>query len=320
MRRLFSAALAALVLLFPVIAQAQSWPSKPIRIVLSFGPGSASDAISRILAQELTTTLGQPVVIIHKPGADGTISGVEVQRSAPDGYTFLFGTNSALAVAPNLRKAPPYNVLNDFTPISLVGLNTLFFAIHPSLPVNSLAELVAWCKANPGKLNAATGNTYAIVSTALMAKQYGLTVETIPYKSEPDAIVDLLSGRLHMMISTSTPIIAHAKDKKLRVLAGTTAERNPLWPDVPTMVEAGQKQHPFAAFFLLVAPAGLPADIAARMNKEVVAALAKPEVREAMQKQGVIARSTTLAETTAYLKEQNAVWKAALQDAGVEPQ
>ena len=320
MRRLFSAALAALALLLPAVAHAQAWPTKPVRIVISFGPGSASDAISRILAQELTTKLGQPVVIIHKPGADGTISGVEVQRSAPDGYTFLFGTNSALAVAPNLRKVPPYNVLTDFTPISLVGLNTLFFAINPDLPVKSMAELAAYSRANPGKLNAATGHTYAIVATGLFTKQHGLSVETIPYKSEPDAIVDLLSGRVHMMVSTSTAIIAHARENKLRVLAGTTAERNPLWPDVPTLAEVGEQQHPFAAFFMLVAPVGLPADIAARMNKEVVAAIAKPEVREAMQKQGVIARASSLEETAAYLKEQNAVWKASLQASGVEPQ
>lgn len=320
MRRLLSAALAALALLLPGVAHAQAWPTKPIKIVLSFGPGSASDAISRILAQELTATLAQPVVIIHKPGGDGIISGVEVQRSAPDGYTYLFGTNSALAVAPNLRKAPPYTVLTDFTPISLVGLNTLFFAINPELPVKSMAELVAYGKANPGKLNVATGNTYAIVATGLFTKQHGLSVETIPYKSEPDAIVDLLSGRVHMMVSTSTPIISHAQQKKLRVLAATTAVRNPLWPDVPTMVEVGEQQHPFAAFFLLAGPAGLPADIATRMNKAVVAAIDKPEVREAMQRQGVIARSSSLEETAAYLKEQNAVWKASLQASGVEPQ
>jgi hypothetical protein len=141
----------------PAIAEAQPWPSRPIRFVISFGPGSASDAISRILAQELTTSLGQPVVIVHKPGADGTISGTEVQRSPPDGYTFLFGTNSALAVAPALRKSPPYNVLTDFVPISLVGLNTLYFVVGAGVPANSMAELVAYAKANPGKINAATG-------------------------------------------------------------------------------------------------------------------------------------------------------------------
>ena len=320
MRKPLLAVLAALLLWPTAIAKAQTWPSKPIKFVISFGPGSASDAISRILAQELTTLLGQPVVIIHKPGADGSLSGIEVQRSAPDGYTFLFGTNSALAVAPNLRKVPPYNVLTDFTPISLVGINTLFFVVHPSVPANTMADLVAYCRANPGKLNAATGHTYAIVATGLFAKQNGLQLETIPYKSEPDAIVDLLSGRVHMMVSTSTPVYGHAKDGKLRVLAGSTFARNPLWPDVPTMVEAGQQQHPFESWFALVGPAGLPAEIATRINREVVAALAKSELRAQMLKHGVAARSMTLEGTTTYLKEQNAVWNSALQEAGVEPQ
>ena len=312
--------IAALLFWPTAIATAQTWPSKPIKFVISFGPGSASDAISRILAQELTTLLGQPVVIIHKPGADGSLSGIEVQRSAPDGYTFLFGTNSALAVAPNLRKVPSYNVLTDFTPISLVGINTLFFVVHPSVPANTMADLVAYCRANPGKLNAATGHTYAIVATGLFAKQNGLQLETVPFKSEPDTIVDLLSGRVHMMVSTSTPVYGHAKDSKLPVLAGSTPMRNPLWPGVPTMVEAGHQQHPFESYFTLVGPAGLPAEIATRMNKEVLAALAKSGLQEQMLKHGVVARSMTLEGTATYLKEQNAIWNSALQDAGVEPQ
>jgi tripartite-type tricarboxylate transporter receptor subunit TctC len=320
MSKMFLAALAALLLWPEAPALAQAWPSKPIRFVISFGPGSASDAISRILAQELSPALGQPVVVIHKPGADGSLSGIEVQRSAADGYSFLFGTNSALAVAPSLRKVPPYNVLTDFTPVSLVGINTLFFVVHPSVPAKTLAELVALGRANPGKINAATGHTYAIVATGLFAKQNDLKVETIPYKSEPDAIVDLLTGRVDMMVSTSTAVYGHAREGKLRVLAGTTATRNPLWPDVPTMVEAGQPQHPFESWFALVGPAGLPADIAARMNTEVATALNKASSREQMMKHGVIARPLPLAESAKYIADQNTVWKKALQEAGVEPQ
>jgi tripartite-type tricarboxylate transporter receptor subunit TctC len=319
MPRFLLAALCALFLWPSGIAQAQTWPSKPIRLVISFGPGSASDAIARILSNELTKQLGQPVVIMHKPGADGTISGVEVQRSTPDGYTFLLGTNSALAVAPNLRKTPPYDVLTDFSPVALVGLNTLFFTVNPSLPVKSMAELVAHIRANPGKLNAATGHTYAIVSTGLFVQHHDLKLETVPYKGEPDAIVDLLAGRVHMMVSTSTPIYGHAKQGKLRVLAGTTDQRNPLWPDVPTLNEAGEPPHPFSAFFAVVAPAGLPPAIAERMNKEIVAAIAKPEVQEQMKSQAFIAKTSTIAELTDYLKSQNATWKKALEQSGVEP-
>ena len=181
MRRLLLALLATVSLWPAGLAQAQQWPSRPIKFVISFGPGSASDALSRILAQELTSTLGQPVVVIHKPGADGSLSGSEVQRSAPDGTTFLFGTNSALAVAPNLRKVPPYNVLTDFTPISLVGINTLMVVVHPSVPAKSIAELVTYARANPGKLNSGTGHTYGIVGTGLFARQNGLAVVVAEY-------------------------------------------------------------------------------------------------------------------------------------------
>jgi tripartite-type tricarboxylate transporter receptor subunit TctC len=319
MLRLLLAALCAVFLWPSGVAYAQAWPSKPIRMVISFGPGSASDAVARILTNELAKQLGQPVVIIHKPGADGTISGVEVQRSAPDGYTFLMGTNSALAVAPNLRKVPPYNVLNDFTPVGMVGLNTLFFVVNPSVPAKDMNELVAHIRANPGKINAATGHTYAIVSTGLFTKQHGLNVEMVPYKGEPDAIVDLLAGRVHMMVSTSTAVYGHAQQGKLRVLAGSTDVRNPLWPDIPTLAEAGQAPHPFAAFFAVVGPAGLPAEIAERMNKEIGVAIAKPEVRELMKNQGVIAKSSTIAEFAAYLKDQNVTWKKSLEESGVEP-
>lgn len=319
MRRLLVAALAAM-LLWPEPGQAQQWPQKPIRFVISFGPGSASDVIARILTTELTTTLGQPVVIIHKPGADGSISGIEVQRSAPDGYTFLFGTNSALAVAPNMRKVPPYNVLTDFTPVSLVGINTLFFVVHPSVPAKSLTELIAHAKANPGKLNAATGHTYAIVSTGLLSKRNGLQIEAIPYKGEPDAIVDLLSGRVQIMVSTSTSILGHTREGKLRPLSTTTEDRSALFPDVPSFVEAGQQKLPFAPWFAVVGPAGLPAEIVTSMNQAIVRAIAQPGVQDLMQKQGVVPKSSTPQEIAAYIKDQHEIWKTSLKDAGIEPQ
>ncbi len=301
-------------------AFAQAWPSKPIKFVVSFGPGSASDALARILAQDVTSQLGQAVVVIHKPGADGSLSGIEVQRSAPDGYTFLFSSNSALSVAPNMRKVPPYSAEKDFTPVSLVGFNTLFLVVHPSIPAKSLAELVAYCKANPGVLNSGTGHTFGIIGTGLFAKQNGLEIVSIPYKSEPDVIVDLLSGRVQFMIGTTTSVFGHVKDGKLRPLAASTAVRHPLLPDVPTVVEAGQPKFPFEAYFALVGPAGLPAEIVERMNKAVVAAVAKPQVREQMQQHGVVPQSSTPAEAASYLNTQHDAWKAALREAAIELQ
>ncbi len=314
------ALLLAIIGLAQAPAHAQPFPSKPIKFVIAFGPGSASDSLARILGQDLSQSLGQPVVVVHKPGADGALAGIEVQRSAPDGYTFLFGTNSPLGVVPNIRKEPPYDVLRDFTPVSFLGENTLFFVAHPSLPAKSIAELVAYAKANPNKLNYATGNTFAITATAHFAKSNGIQMEPIPYKSEPDAITDLLSGRVQLIIATATTVTPHVKAGNLRALAAMLPKRSPLLPEVPAYSETGQPAFPITAWFALVAPANLPAEIVQRMNKAVADSLAKAAVRQPMEAQGFMPRSSTPQELAIYMKDQLEVWKNALTLAGVEKQ
>jgi tripartite-type tricarboxylate transporter receptor subunit TctC len=320
MRAPLVAMLSAVLLATPAAIQAQSYPTKPIRFVISFGPGSASDALARIAGQELSQSLGQPIVVLPKPGADGALSALEVKRATADGYTFLFGTNSALAVVPNIRKEPPYDVMKDFTPITYLGDNTFFIAVHPSLPAKSITELIAYAKAHPKSIHYASANTYALVSTALFAVINGIELRSVPYKSEPDAMPDLLSGRIQLINGTATNLGAHAKEGKLRVLATTFHERSPLMPDVPSFPEAGQAKFPIGPWFALVAPAGLPAPLVARMNKEMVAVLARPNVREAMLKQGFVARSSTPEALAAHVKDQIGVWKTALKAANVEPQ
>lgn len=321
MKTVFGAFVSAVLLLLPqAVVQAQPYPAKPIRFVIPFGPGSASDTLARIASQELQQSLGQPVVVIHKPGADGALSAIEVKRAAPDGYTFLFGTNSPLAVVPNMRKEVPYDVLADFTPITFLGDNTFFIVVHPSVPAKSLAELIAHAKANPKKLNYAAGNTYALVATSMFAVNNGIEMTAVPYKSEPDAIVDLLSGQLHLMFGTATTVAQHVKAGTLRAVATTFHERSPLMPDQPSIVELGQPKFPIGPWFALVGPAGLPPEIVTRMHKEMSVVLAKPEVKEQMQKQGFIPRSSTPEELAAYMKDQLSVWKTALKAAGVEPQ
>ena len=311
---------ATLLFLTQVAVQAQPYPSRPIRFVISFGPGSASDALARIAGQELFQSLGQPVVVVPKPGADGALSGLEVKRAAADGYTFLFGSNSALAVVTNLRKEPPYDVMTDFTPITYIGDNTFFIVVHPSVPAKTLGELIAYAKAKPKTLNYVVGNTYALVSTALFAANNGIAMHAVSYKSEPDAMADLLSGRVHLLNGTSTNVLAHVKEGKLRALATTLPERSPLLPDVPSFQEAGQPKFPIGPWFAMVAPAGLPRDLVARMNKEMVTVLAKPSVKEAMLKHGFMPKTSTPEALASYLKEQHVIWKGALKTAGVEPQ
>jgi tripartite-type tricarboxylate transporter receptor subunit TctC len=298
----------------------QAYPTKPIRFIISFGPGSASDALARIAGQELSQSMGQPVVVLPKPGADGALSGMEIKRATPDGYTFLFGSNSALAVVSALRKEPPYDPTKDFTPITYLGDNTFFIAVHPSVPAKSMADFIAYAKANPKKINYPVGNTYAIVATATFAASNGIQMLPVPYKSEPDAMPDLLSGRVQLLFGTFTNVGAHAKEGRLRVLATTLNERSPLMPDVPSLPETGQPKLPIGPWFGLVGPAGLPRPIVARMNKEMVAALAKPSVRDAMLKHGFMAKSSTPEALGSYIKDQVAVWKTALKGAGVDPQ
>lgn len=319
MLKIIGAALAA-VLLWPLGVQAQAYPSKPIRFVIPFGAGSATDALARIAGQELEQTLGQPIIIVPKPGADGALAAGEVKRAAPDGYTFMFGTNSPLAVVPNALKEPPYDVLTDFTPITYLGDNTFFLVVHPSVPANSVAELIAFAKASPKPMNYATGNTYAFVSMAMFARNNGIKLEAVRYKSEPDAMTDLLSGRVPLMNGTSTSTLPHVKAGKLRALSTSFPERSPLMPGLPSLVEAGQRPFPIGPWFALVGPAGLPPEIVAAMNKAMVAALAKPSVVEAMQRHGFIPKSSTPEALAVYMKDQLGIWKTALKDAGIEPQ
>ena len=321
MQKLIAALFAVALGLPQAVTYAQAWPAKPIRFVLPFGPGSATDALARIAGQDLSLALGQPVVVTHRPGADGALSALDVKRSPADGYTFLFGTNSPLAVVPNIRKEPPYDVMADFTPISYIGDNTFFIVVHPSLPVKSVAQLVALAKANPKVLNYPVGNTYALVATALFSANNGIAMHAVPYKGEPDAMPDLLSGRVHLLFGTSTNTLAHVKSGKLRAIATTLTERSPLLPDVPSFTEAGQAKLPIGPWFAMVAPAGLPREIVARMNKEMVAILTRPTVKEAMLfKHGFMAKSSTPEALATYLKEQLAIWRTALKTAGVEPQ
>jgi tripartite-type tricarboxylate transporter receptor subunit TctC len=320
MRTLMATLLAAMLFFSHAAVHGQSYPTKPIRFVLAFGPGSASDALARIATQELSQSLGQPVVVVHKPGADGALSALDVKRSAADGYTFLFGTNSPLAVVPNIRKEPPYDVITDFTPVTFLGENSFFVVVHPSVPAKSIAELIAHAKANPKAVNYASPNTYALVATGMFAANNGTAMHSVPYKSEPDAMPDLLSGRIHLMFGTFTNVGGHVKDGKLRALATTLKERSALMPDAPSFPEIGQPTLPISPWFALVGPAGLPPAIVTRMNKEMVVVLAKPAVREAMLRHGFVARSSTPEALAAWMKDQLAIWKTALKAAGLEPQ
>ena len=311
-------ALIAAMLLYAGGAGAQ-YPNKPVRIVIPFGPGSSTDAIMRILATPLSAALGQQVIIDPKPGGDGAISAIEVARAAPDGYTLGVGSGSPLAAVPALRKNPPYNPVTDFTPITDIGRYTVFLYVNASVPANTFQEFVAYVKANPGKLAYGTGNASGIVAFAQMNTMLGLNMLLVPYKSAPPAVLDLVGNRVQVMMDPPTAALAYVKEGKLRALATTLRSRSPLLPEVPTIYEAGLPQFTISNWMGLVGPANLPRDIVDRINREFAAALKRPEVLAALERQAFIANPSSPEQFAAFIREQMESYGQLLRAAGVQP-
>jgi len=302
----------------PLAAQAQ-YPSKPVRIVLQFPAGGLADTVIRVLANPLSQSLGQPVVVDNKPGADGGIAGETVKNAAPDGYTLFFATNSALSATPVLRKKPPYDPVADFTPIAFVGRFPFFVFAHPSVPATSLQELIAYIRANPGKLNYGSGNTTSILATAQLASLAKLEMVHVPYKGDAPLMVDLVAGRLHFSIASTAPGANLAKDGKLKVLATLLARRSHLFPDAPTMAESGFPQYSVVPWGAMVGPAGMPREIVDRVARETNAAVNNPQVKDALDKFGFELQGSSSDELGKFIREQLAAWRQAVKEAGIEP-
>lgn len=309
----------ALVAVAALPAAAQ-YPSKPIRMIVPFPSGSATDTVARILAASLSQALSQPVIVEDKPGADGAIAGELVAKSAPDGYTLLMATNSPLAAVPLLRKNPPYDPIVDFTPISFVGRYTFYLLVHAGVPAKTLTELLDYARANPDKLNYATGNTTGIVSTGQLLALGGVKMVHVPYKGEPAAITDLVGGRVHVMFATPTTALAFIKEGKLRALATTNSKRTAQLPEVPTMAEAGMPRFSIGTWAALFGPAKMPREILDRLNHEVNAAMKRPEVREQLERQAFEYAPSTPEEMGAFLKDQIEVWGRAIRESGIKPE
>lgn len=310
-------AIVALAVALPAAAQ---YPSKPIRIVVPFPAGSATDTITRILGNSVSAAVGQPVVVDPKPGADGAISAAEVAKAPADGYTLLMATNSPMSAVPALKKSPPYDPVADFAPISDIGRYTFFLYVNASVPAKSFQELLAYAKANPGKLAYATGNTTGIVSFAQMNALAGVEMLHVPYKGEPQGITDLVGGRVQVMWATPTTGLAHVKDGKLRALVTQLARRSHLLPDVPTIHEAGMPKFTITSWAALFGPAKLPREIVERLNKEFHAAMGRADVQAQMEKQAFLMTPSTPENLGAFVKEQMESYRSILRAAGVQPE
>jgi len=315
--RVFTAVAALGLIAIPAAAQ---YPSKPIRIVVSFAAGGASDTIIRIVAQPLSETLGQPVVVDNRPGAEGAIAGELVAKSAPDGYTILFGGNTTMLGVPILRKNPPYDVIADFAPITSVVKFAFFLVVHPSVPTTTLSELIDYARANPGRLNYATSTVGDVLAFAQLKSLANVDMVRVPYKGGAPATPDLLSARVHLMFTTGSSVVPLVKAGKLRALATLLPGRSSLLPSVPTIAEAGMPRLTVVPWTGLFAPAKTPKDIVERLSREVNVILKRSEIREQFEKQGFEPGGSTPSELSAFLKQQLIDWRDAARAAGLSPE
>jgi len=299
---------------------AAQFPNKPIRLVVPFPAGGSADASARIVAQPMAAALGQPIVIENRAGADGAIGADVVAKSAPDGYTLFYGTNSAISAVPHLRKNPPYDVLRDFTPIVSIGRFGFFVFTHPSVPANSIAELVAFAKANPGKLEYGTGNTTSIVATAAFRALTGTDMVQIPYKGDAPASADLVAGRVKVLFATPGALLGQVKEGRVKVLATLLPLRSTTFPDVPTMAEAGLPKFNLSSWGGLLGPAGMPKDVVDRIAREANVALKRPEVIENLHRQAYVPLGSSPEEFAVFVREQLGAWGQAIRDAGIKPE
>jgi tripartite-type tricarboxylate transporter receptor subunit TctC len=299
-------------------AFAQAWPSKPITMVVPFPPGGPTDLVARVLAQKLTEQLGQNVVVDNKGGANGNIGAQAVARAPADGHTILYNTSS-ITLSPALYKNLQYSVEKDFTPVALTAVVPLALVVHPSIPANNVKEFVAYAKANPGKLtygSAGNGNV-----THLGAFQFvqanGIDAVHAPFKGSAPADVALVSGEIQFLTDTINSVMGFVRDKRLKLLAVTSAKRMSLFPDTPTLAESGMPGFEVGAWQGVMVPAATPKPVVDRLNAEINKALQQPDVKAKLAAQGAEPLGSTTAEYAAYVKKEIARWGQVVKASGV---
>jgi tripartite-type tricarboxylate transporter receptor subunit TctC len=283
-----AAAVAACVVLFAESALAQVYPSKPIRLIVPFAAGGGNDNVARLVGKRLADSLGQPVVIDNRPGAGGVVGAELAAKAAADGYTLFLGGVGSHAINPNLHQKLPYDPIKDFAPVELLAQAPLVLVVHPSVPARNIAEFVAYARAHPGKLNfASNGNGSSSQLAAVMFDSMaGVDMVHVPYKGLSPALTDLLAGEVQLMFSSVVAILPHIKAGKVRALAVTGAKRMPSLPELPTIAESGFPGYEASSWYGILAPAGTPREIVAKLNAELSRALEQPEVRASLLAEG----------------------------------
>jgi len=321
MFRCIVAVLSLVVVLQSPLAGAQAgYPNHPIRLVVPFPAGGTTDILARAVAQRMSETLGQQVVVDNRPGAGGNIGSELVAKSAPDGYTLLMGTVGTHAINPSLYSKMPYDHVKDFTPVILVAGVPNVLVVNPDLPVKTVAELIAYGKANPGKLNfASSGSGTSIhLSGELFKTLTGVQMTHVPYKGSSPALTDLMGGQVQLMFDNLPSSLGFIKAGKLRALAVTSAARSTALPDVPTVAESGLPGFEASSWFGVLAPAGTPRDIVTRINAEVAKWLASPEAREKLASQGAIAAGGSPEDFVRHIGAETTKWAKVVKESGAK--
>ena len=304
----------------PASAQAPAYPTKPVRIVVPFPAGGATDILARAVAQKLTETWGQAFVVDNRPGAGGNIGSELVAKAAPDGYTLEMGTVGTHAINASLYAKMPYDHVKDFAPIILVAGVPNVLVVNPAVPVNSVQELIAYAKANPGKLNfASSGSGTSIhLSGELFKVMAGVQMTHIPYKGSAPALADLLGGQVQLMFDNLPPSLPQIKGGKLRALGVTSAARAPALPDTPTIAESGLPGFDASSWFGLLAPAGTPPAIIAKLNTEIAKWLATPEAKEKLVAIGANIAGGTPEDFARHIQAETAKWAKVVKESGAK--
>jgi len=322
MRRVAATLLAAFLGAFAPASPAQSYPTRPVRLVVPFAPGGGSDITARIVAEGRTPVLGKPVIVDNRAGAASILGTDIVSKAAPDGYTLLLG-NISMATSVALYKKLPYDTLRDFVPISLLADQPSILVAHPSLPAKTLKEFIALARAAPGKLtygSAGIGSAGSHLAMELLLMSQKIELVHVPYKGVGPALTALLGNEISASLSTYASALPHVKSGRLRAFGVTSAKRASTLPDMPTIAESGVPGYEFSIWYGLLAPAGVPRTIIDQLNKATVAVLNTPEIQQRFVSQGLDLIPSTSAHYAAYLKSETEKWTKVIKAANIPPQ
>ena len=314
---------AALSLAFtaPILAQ-DAYPSKPIKVIVPFPAGGATDILTRAITEKLALRIGQPVIIDNKPGAGANIGAATAAKAAPDGYTLLMGSIGSHSISVTYHKDPGYSFQKDLMPISMAGTLSNIVVVGNDVPANNLTELVAYAKANPGKLTCGSSGTGGLIhlTCEMFKSAAGIDVLHIPYKGTSFLLPDLISGRVTMSLDTLPPYLPMLKDKKVRALAITTAKRSPLAPELPTIAESGYPGFESVASYGFFAPAGTPKAIIDKLNKEINIVLLDPELKEKLVALGIEIEGSTPEALQAFVNGEVDKWSRVIKTSNIKPE